>query len=172
MQHLFEIWKQICESNTFNFVVMALVLVWIWKKCDLGNGIERGRKKVEDSVVNAEKTKDENLKELYEVQNSVVDVDERMLDILSKAEENAKSFGEKILSESEKLKEEIAKNSEKAIESNVESIKNEISKETAQEAVELAENHIKSELQRDSSLHYRYIDESLNALDSIDGVQV
>src|SRR5574344_1501890 len=153
MQHLFEIWKQICESNTFNFVVMALVLVWIWKKCDLGNGIERGRKKVEDSVVNAEKTKDENLKELYEVQNSVVDVDERMLDILSKAEENAKY-------------------SEKAIESNVESIKNEISKETAQEAVELAENHIKSELQRDSSLHYRYIDESLNALDSIDGVQV
>jgi len=172
MQHLLEIWKQICESNLFNFVVMIWILGWMVKKFDLGNKIELGRKKLEKNITDAESAKDESLKTLYEVQNSVTSIDEKMLDILRTAEENAKTLGEKLLEESEKLKLEIGKSGEKTIDSNIKSLKTEITKETALEAVKEAEEHIKSELKKDSSLQERYIDESLDALESIDGVKI
>ena len=151
---------------------MVLLLGWMIKKFDMGNKIELGRKKIEKNITDAEKAKDESLKNLYDIQESVTTIDSEMMQILKTAEENAKNLGEKLLEESEKQKIEINKSGEKTIESNIKSLKTEITKETAQQAIKEAEEHIKSELKKDSSLHERYIDESLDALESIDGVKI
>ena len=55
MENLLEIWKQICESNLFNFVVMLVVLAWLVKKFNLGDKIEQGRHKVEQAISESEK---------------------------------------------------------------------------------------------------------------------
>ena len=83
MENLIEIWKQICESNLFNFVVMVLLLAWLVKKFDLGAKIEAGRKKIESNIAESETVKEENLKKLYEVQEASTKIDEEMLKVFS-----------------------------------------------------------------------------------------
>ena len=147
MENLIEIWKQICESNLFNFVVMVLLLAWLVKKFDLGTKIEAGRKKIESNIAESETAKEENLKKLYEVQEASTKIDEEMLKVFNSAEEKARFVGEKLLEEGKIQAESI--------------------KETAQEAMKLAEQHIKSTLESDPNLHQKFIWESIDAIDGI-----
>lgn len=167
MENLIEIWKQICESNLFNFVVMVLLLAWLVKKFDLGAKIEAGRKKIESNIVESETVKEENLKKLYEVQEASTKIDEEMLKVFSSAEEKARFVGEKLLEEGKIQAESIKENSKKTIDTNIKTVKNEIIKETAQEAMKLAEQHIKSTLESDPNLHQKFIWESIDAIDGI-----
>lgn len=171
MENLIEIWSKICESNLFNFVVMILLLAWLIKKFDMGTKIEQGRKKIENSISESEKAREESLNKLYEAQEAVTKIDEEMFKVFKAAEDNAKIIGEKMLDEGKSQSEAIKENSKKAIEANVKTVKNEIMKETAEEAMKLAETHVKSELERDSSLHTKYINESIDAIDGI-GVSI
>lgn len=167
MENLIEIWKQICESNLFNFVVMVLLLAWLVKKFDLGAKIEAGRKKIESNIAESETAKEENLKKLYEVQEASTKIDEEMLKVFNSAEEKARFVGEKLLEEGKIQAESIKENSKKTIDANVKTVKNEIIKETAQEAMKLAEQHIKSTLESDPNLHRKFIWESIDAIDGI-----
>lgn len=167
MENLIEIWKQICESNLFNFVVMVLLLVWLVKKFDLGAKIEAGRKKIESNIAESETVKEENLKKLYEVQEASTKIDEEMLKVFNSAEEKARFVGEKLLEEGKIQAESIKENSKKTIDTNIKTVKNEIIKETAQEAMKLAEQHIKSTLESDPNLHQKFIWESIDAIDGI-----
>lgn len=167
MENLIEIWKQICESNLFNFVVMVLLLAWLVKKFDLGAKIEAGRKKIESNIAESETVKEENLKKLYEVQEASTKIDEEMLKVFNSAEEKARFVGEKLLEEGKIQAESIKENSKKTIDTNIKTVKNEIIKETAQEAMKLAEQHIKSTLESDPNLHQKFILESIDAIDGI-----
>lgn len=167
MEQLIEIWAKICESNLFNFIVMILLLAWMVKKFDLGSKIEAGRKKIEQNISESEKAKEESLTKLYKAQEDATKVDEEMFKIFKAAEENAKVMGEKLIAEANSQKDVIKENSKKAIDANIKSVKNEILKETAEEAMKLAEEHIKSELERDPNLHQKYIYESIDAIDGI-----
>ena len=167
MENLIEIWKQICESNLFNFVVMVLLMAWLVKKFDLGAKIEAGRKKIESNIAESETVKEENLKKLYEVQEASTKIDEEMLKVFSSAEEKARFVGEKLLEEGKIQAESIKENSKKTIDTNIKTVKNEIIKETAQEAMKLAEQHIKSTLESDPNLHQKFIWESIDAIDGI-----
>lgn len=167
MENLIEIWKQICESNLFNFVVMVLLLAWLVKKFDLGAKIEAGRKKIESNIAESETAKEENLKKLYEVQEASTKIDEEMLKVFNSAEEKARFVGEKLLEEGKIQAESIKENSKKTIDTNIKTVKNEIIKETAQEAMKLAEQHIKSTLESDPNLHRKFIWESIDAIDGI-----
>ena len=171
MENLIEIWAKICESNLFNFTVMILLLAWIVKKFDLGNKIEQGRKKIEQNISDSEKAKEESLAKLYEVQDNVTKIDEEMLKFFKAAEDNAKVIGEKMIEEGKSQSEAIKENSKKAIDANIKTVKTEIVKETAEEALSLAEQHVKSELERDPNLHIKYINESIDAIEGI-GVQI
>ena len=167
MENLIEIWKQICESNLFNFVVMVLLLAWLVKKFDLGAKIEAGRKRIESTIAESETVKEENLKKLYEVQEASTKIDEEMLKVFNSAEEKARFVGEKLLEEGKIQAESIKENSKKTIDTNIKTVKNEIVKETAEEAMKLAEEHIKSTLEKDPNLHQKFIWESIDAIDGI-----
>ena len=167
MEQLIEIWAKICESNLFNFIVMILLLAWMVKKFDLGSKIEAGRKKIEQNISESEKAKEESLTKLYKAQEDATKVDEEMFKIFKAAEENAKVMGEKLIAEANSQKDIIKENSKKTIDANIKSVKNDILKETAEEAMKLAEEHIKSELERDPNLHQKYIYESIDAIDGI-----
>ena len=167
MEQLIEIWAKICESNLFNFIVMILLLAWMVKKFDLGSKIEAGRKKIEQNISESEKAKEESLTKLYKAQEDATKVDEEMFKIFKAAGENAKVMGEKLIAEANSQKDVIKENSKKTIDANIKSVKNDILKETAEEAMKLAEEHIKSELERDPNLHQKYIYESIDAIDGI-----
>lgn len=76
-----------------------------------------------------------------------------------------------MIEEGKSQSETIKENSKKAIDANIKTVKTEIVKETAEEALSLAEQHVKSELERDPNLHIKYINESIDAIEGI-GVQI
>ncbi len=167
MENLIEIWSKICESNLFNFIVMILLLAWMVKKFDLGSKIEAGRKKIEQTISDSEQEKDSSLQKLYEAQEAVTKIDEEMFKIFKSAEDNAKIIGEKLIKEGHSQTGVIKENSKKAIDANIKSVKNEIMKETAEQALSLAEEKIKKALENDPELHHKYIYESIDAIDRI-----
>ena len=171
MENLLELWKQICESNLFNFVVMLVVLAWLVKKFNLGDKIEQGRHKVEQAISESEKAKEESLSRLYDIQENVTKIDEQMSEVFKKAENNAKIIGNKLIEEGKIQSESIKENSKKTIDANIKTAKTEIVKETAQEAMTLAEQYIKSELEKDPTLHQKYILESIDAIEGL-GVEI
>ena len=124
-------------------------------------------KKIEYNIAESETVKEENLKKLYEVQEASTKIDEEMLKVFSSAEEKARFVGEKLLEEGKIQAESIKENSKKTIDTNIKTVKNEIIKETAQEAMKLAEQHIKSTLESDPNLHQKFIWESIDAIDGI-----
>ena len=89
------------------------------------------------------------------------------LNTFKSAEDNAKVIGEKLIQEGHSQTGVIKENSKKAIDANIKSVKNEIMKETAEQALSLAEEKIKKALENDPGLHHKYIYESIDAIDRI-----
>ena len=172
--NLIHIWAKICESNTFNFVVMVILLAWLIKKFDIKSKIEDGRKKIASTIEESEKARDESIEKYYQAQEKTTQIDEDMLKVFKQAEENAHSFGKKMVDEAHNTALLIKENSKKAIEANIQSTKNVILKETAEEALDLAQRKIIAELEQNPELHHKYINESIESLNNIgeNGVNV
>lgn len=167
MEQLLEVWKEICESNLFNFVVMLLLLGWIIKKCNISQIIENGRKKIEDTINNSEKNKNKSLENLFAIQDEVTDIDKKMFIMFEKAEKNAKEYGEKLLKDVDIQKGLIKDSSRKTIDSFIESAKNSVLSETAEKALSLAEIQIIEELKKNPDLHFKFINESIEEISKI-----
>ena len=161
---LLEIWNKILSSNLFNFVLMLVLLGWLTEKLNLADAIEKGRKNIEDKILNAKKEKEEALKTLYETQEYGVNVEQESLEIIDKSAKNAVLVGEKLVEDAEKLAETFSVSTQKAINTNIEKLKLNLTNETAQTALNMAKNHIEKLLKEDRSLHIKYINESIDAL--------
>ena len=165
---LLNIWNKILTSNLFNFVLMLVLLGWIIDKLDLAQKLEDGRKSIEDKILNAKLNKENAAKVLFETQEKGAEVDKEIFETIEKAEKNAVLVGEKIVEDAKKQSAEYSKNLKAAIDSNIEKLKLNLTAKTAQQAIEMAKNHIEKQLDGNKELHIRYINESIDALKGID----
>lgn len=165
---LLNIWNKILTSNLFNFVLMLVLLGWIIDKLDLAQKLEDGRKSIEDKILNAKLNKENAAKVLFETQEKGAEVDKEVFETIEKAEKNAVLVGEKIVEDAKKQSAEYSKNLKAAIDSNIEKLKLNLTAKTAQQAIEMAKNHIEKQLDGNKELHIRYINESIDALKGID----
>ena len=165
---LLNIWNKILTSNLFNFVLMLVLLGWIIDKLDLAQKLKYGRKSIEDKILNAKLNKENAAKVLFETQEKGAEVDKEVFETIEKAEKNAVLVGEKIVEDAKKQSAEYSKNLKAAIDSNIEKLKLNLTAKTAQQAIEMAKNHIEKQLDGNKELHIRYINESIDALKGID----
>ncbi len=165
---LLNIWNKILTSNLFNFVLMLVLLGWIIDKLDLAQKLEDGRKSIEDKILNAKLNKENAAKVLFETQEKGAEVDKEVFETIEKAEKNAVLVGEKIVEDAKKQSAEYSKNLKAAIDSNIEKLKLNLTAKTAQQAIEMAKNHIEKQLDGNKELHIRYINESIDALKGVD----
>ena len=165
---LLNIWNKILTSNLFNFVLMLVLLGWIIDKLDLAQKLEDGRKSIEDKILNPKLNKENAAKVLFETQEKGAEVDKEVFETIEKAEKNAVLVGEKIVEDAKKQSAEYSKNLKAAIDSNIEKLKLNLTAKTAQQAIEMAKNHIEKQLDGNKELHIRYINESIDALKGID----
>lgn len=165
---LLQIWNKILTSNLFNFVLMIVFLGWIIDKMNLAQKLEDGRKSIEDKILNARLNKENAAKVLFETQEKTAEVDKEVFETMEKAEKNAVIVGEKIIQDAEKQSAEYSKNLKATIDSNIEKLKLNLTAKTAQQAIDMAKNHIVKQLDGNRDLHIRYINESIDALKGID----
>lgn len=167
IENLIKIFKIIVETNTFNFLILVLLLGIIFKKLDintkLNNAIDNVKKTIDNSI-SAKNKSDEDLGLAQkEVKNLTQEIDE----IKQKNEESILKNKTILEEETNSQIETIKENAFKIINSKEKEIASRLSKKTVLATIELAKQHVINILNKDGSYHQKFIDESIKELDRL-----
>ena len=105
---------------------------------------------------------------LKKVEKSLAHITDEIDEIFKKSDENAKLVGKKILAEAKSSAVVIGDNAEKTIENSQNTLKNDLVKRASLASIEVAKEHIIEELDKNTELHDKFINESLEELKGVD----
>ena len=155
----------ILHSNIINLLAVAVFLVWLVKKFNLVGIIDGKIEQIKSFVKNAEQEREQAIAELKEVKNKVKNISEEKKEITQEAHKTADMYREKIEAETVQSLQEIEKNTEKFLDAEQKSLKESISREVAQDALEIAKEHIKQAITDD--MQKKYINDFIDSLDEM-----
>lgn len=158
----------IARTNLFNFAIFLAIIIFVYKKLNVTGQLEQGTEDVKAEIESSVAKKTESEEKLSSIESSLAHIEEEIDSILDESEENAKLVGEKILEDARKTALTIQENSGKAIENSRIILKNELIKRASLASVEIAKSRIIDELNKNSGLHDKLIDESINAIEGIE----
>lgn len=151
-----------------NFILFGGIICFVmFKFANAPAQIEKMQDEIAESIENSKNTKAESETKLSAIEESLTHIEEEIDSILKDSEVNAKLVGDKILDEAQKTALIIQENSGKAIENSRRLLKNELIKRASLASVEVAKARIMEELNKNSELHDRLIDESINLIEGI-----
>lgn len=168
MDILNQILDYIARTNLFNFIIFATIIGLIVKKLNVKDKMESAVQEVEETINSSEETRAESEKELSVIEQSMTRLSEEVDSIIEQAEENAALVGSKILSDAENSVIQIRQNAQNAIENSKILLKNDIMRRASLASVEVARAHIIEELKRNSDLHEKLINESIESIEGIE----
>lgn len=163
-----EIWNDILQSNLFNFVLMLFVLAWIFKKFNIADKLEQGRKNIEDRIILSNLEKEKSIKNLYAAQAETENINKKVFEILDKSEKNALITGQKLVNDAIEQAKTFNDTVEKTEETETKTLKNSLTEKTARAAIKLARNRVETELKNNRDLHMKFINESIDALKGVE----
>ena len=154
----------IARTNLFNFIIFAGVFALIFWKVDLVGGLEKGRQNIAEKIKASETKKEEAETEYKTLEDKVSNLENEIENIIKKSEDNANLVGQKVISEAEKSAENIKNTTLKLTENKTALLKNDIMRRASLAAIDTAKNHIINELNNNSALHDKLINESIEAI--------
>lgn len=160
--------EYIAKTNLFNFLIFLSIIIYLYKKFNVTALVEQAKDSVKATIDESSEAKSESERRLSSIEESFAHVGEEIEAILKRSEENARLVGEKIIQDANIAAETIKSNAEKSVENKAMLLKNELIKRASEASVEVAKSHILEELNNNSGLHDKLIDESI---DAIEGVQ-
>ena len=167
MNELLNFWNLIVESNTFNFVVLILILGILCKKINLSDTIEKIRLDIVNTIETAKKEQSEAKTKLAGAQKAIEHIDEDIKDRLNEASKRADGISKQIFENTDAQVKLIEKNIERVITAEEKTLSAQMSSKTLQTSVALAQEQIKHMLESNPELHNRYIDESIDNIDKV-----
>lgn len=162
-----QIWNIIVESNTFNFIIFAAIIFWIFRKINVKGIIDSLHLKIVEMIESAKKNKEEAHQKLKEVEKSVENLPSELDLMIKEAKTSAHSIGEKILDDAKKQVEGISSNAKKIIDAEEKRVTAILTKMASKASVEQAKTHITNLLVKTPELHEKYINESIEELDRL-----
>lgn len=148
-----------------NFIVFAMIIGFVLRQAVHPKAIlEQAQTVVENEIKDSITAKEESDEKLATTQKEARGVKKEINAILKKSEENAQLVGAKIIEDAKKTALVIQDNTEKSIETNLALLKNDILKRASLASIEIAKNQILNELNNNSELHDKLIDESIEAI--------
>ncbi|MDD3436513.1 MAG: ATP synthase F0 subunit B [Candidatus Gastranaerophilales bacterium] len=167
LEPISQIWNIIVKSNTFNFIIFVLILVWIFKKINVNAIITSLQQKIIKILDEVKKNHEDAKNELLSAEKAVENLGEELKVIVEDATKSAEVISQKILSEAQKQIESIENNATKVIEAEEKLLISKLTESTSLASVETAKKHIKSTLEQTPTLHEKYINESIEELDRL-----
>ena len=159
----------ISRTNLFNFVIFAGIIIFLCVKLDLSGFLEKGKESVEEDIKDSDIAKENSEAKLEKIEDLVAHLEDDIEEIIRESEENAVLVGNKIIADANKTVENIKNNSIKIIENKTAVIKNDIMKRASLASIEVARKHIIAELDNNLGLHNKLIDESVEAINGLEG---
>ena len=164
MQTLQDLWNLILETNTFNFVLLVVVIATALNKLKVSDTISQIREEIVkkiDASISAKSTALSNLSEAKEkVKNLETEIEER----IELARQQASNVATTIRENSQKRVQQIQNNSNKIIAAEEKTLKTELSDKTAKDAIEMSLNIIKNKIANNPQLHDKFIKEGIKEL--------
>lgn len=149
-----------------NFIVFALIIGIVMKQAVHPKAmLEVEQTVIENQIKESETIKEESEERLNTIESSMSNIEREIDSILSASEENAKLIGEKILQDGQKTALVVKENTEKALQNSYTLLKNDLLKKASLASVEVAKNHIIEELRKNTELHDKLIEESIEAIE-------
>ncbi len=167
LETISHIWNTIVKSNTFNFIIFTLILIWIFKKIDFKKIIATLQEKIIKLINEAKNNKEEADNLLFSAEKTVKNLGEELKVIVEDATKSAEVISNKILTEAKNQIENIEANAKKIIAAEEKLLISKLTKNTSQNSVEVAKTNVKNILSQTPTLHEKYINESIDELDRI-----
>ena len=161
-------WKLIVESNTFNFVVLVVILVIVWQKADLSKIIDDMRLSIIDFMEKSKSEKANAEKNLYKAQEEVKNLDKEIAKELGEAEQRARNVASSIEDMARTSIEKLNKNVTTVIENETRKVNNTLLNDTIDKVLERSEEILKEKFKENPELHTEYINRSLVILQNIE----
>lgn len=161
------VWNLILESNTFNFIVLVILITYLMKKLNAGAALENLKNSIVKRIEDSKNQKEQALSELKNAEKAVENLDSEIKEHYTLAEKNADGVIKQTAENAESQVEHILKNVENAIENEEKQISAQILKSTAQKALLSAKEIIAEKLKQHPELHEKYINEAIEDIDKV-----
>lgn len=154
----------IARTNLFNFIIFASIIAYLFIKLDVIGILGKGSMLVEEKIDNSKTAKEESETHLQTIEERVEHIGEEIEEILTQTKNNAELVGGQIIADADKSAENIKSNTLKLIDNKTGVLKNDIMRRASLASVEVAKEHIINELNNNSELHNKLIDESIETI--------
>ena len=164
---LLDFWNLILVSNTFNFVVLVVILAIVFQKINLTGMLEKIKEDIVSVIENSKKARSGAELNLSDAKNKVSNLANEVKERLELANKQAFNVSETIKNATEKRIKQINDNVDKVAEAEAKTLYTKLSDETVAAAVDLAQKRITDALKNNPQLHNKYIDESIEELEKV-----
>lgn len=160
-------WNLIVQSNTFNFIVMLVILAIIWQKLNLSASLEKMKSDIAAFIENSKKEREESEKQLLTTKKSVENLDVEIRASIEKSKVLAQNVFDEIQAMAQKNIEKIEANVDKIIDNETRKVNTKLSQSTATSAINLATSKLKEMFEQNPELHTQHINAAIETLDRI-----
>jgi len=160
-------WNLIVQSNTFNFIVMLVILAIIWQKLKLSASLEKMKSDIVAFIENSKREREESEKQLLTTKKSVENLDSEIRASIEKSKVLAQNVFDEIQAMAQKNVEKIEANVDKIIDNETRKVNTKLSQSTATSAINLATSKLKEMFEQNPELHTRHINDAIETLDRI-----
>lgn len=164
---MMNLWEILVESNTFNFIILALIFVFVFKKLNIAKKFDELQEAIEIEVKESDKLKQESEENLSAAQKSLDSVGSEVEKIVSEAEKTAEIMAGQIVAQAVPQIEIIKNNAQKVIENDIRKTKTTLSFNVANASLKLSEQKLKDKLNNNENLHQIFIDEAISELEGL-----
>lgn len=167
MNELFNFWKLIVESNTFNFIVLLVILVIVMQKLKVSEAAAKLKDNIVNAIENAKNAK-EKAKTYYDDAKSKIEhIEDQVSERLALATRQAENVADSISENTSRKVTQIEHNVEKVVEAEKKTLITELTDKTTKSSIILAEKYIKLRLDNEPELQDKYIEEGIEELDKV-----
>ena len=167
MSELINFWNLILESNTFNFIVLLVLIVIVMQKLHIKEAVEKLKNDIVYEIESSKLAKENAHKHLAEAKSKIEHIEDEISEKLALASKQAGNAAASIAENIERKVRQIENNTIKVIEAEEKTLVTNLTADISRRAVKLASNYIKLMFEKAPQLHNKYIEESINELDKV-----
>jgi len=168
MSELANFWNLILESNTFNFIVLAVIIVAVMQKLKVADAVEKLKNDIVYAIETSRQAKENAQSHYRSAKSKIEHIDEEISEKLTLASKQAENVAGSIIETTERKVKQIEDNVKKVIEAEEKTLVTSMTDKTSNASVELAKKYIIARLGEEPELHNRYIEESIEELDRME----
>ncbi len=162
-----EIWNLIVKSNTFNFIILLIVLIFLLQKMRISSVLENLKNKIIEKIEMSKKEQEKAEIELSKAQKSIENLDIEIQQSVELTKKNIEGAVTQTLDNAQRQAEKILDNVKTTIENEEKQISSKVLENSTKQALISAKNKIVEKLKSNPELHSKYIDEAIENIDKV-----